>query len=77
MCGCAWPPQVPSPPPGPALLYVALGVLLVFGPTCAGPWDVGKERYTYTAVAVTPTEDGLGYGSKRPEESVRIQDVES
>jgi len=49
----------------------------VFTPTSVGPRDVGKERYTCTAVGVTATEDGLRNGSKLPEESVRIEDVES
>src|SRR6056297_4131387 len=77
MGGCAWPPDISSPPPGPAHLYVPLCVLLVFTPTSVGPRDLGKERYTYTAVGVTATEDGLRNGSKLPEESVHIENVES
>lgn len=59
-----------------ALLYVALGIVLVFNPVYLDPLGIGAEQYEYRTAQVLPTEDGLQYQSQVPDEVERLNDVD-
>ena len=58
------------------LLCVGVGLLLALNPAYVDLLDLGEERYTYEAVEVVPTDEGLRYESPPPAEVVRVDGVE-
>lgn len=51
-------------------------MLLALSPAYVDLLNLGAERYTYAAVGVEPTADGLRYESPPPAEIVRVEGVE-
>lgn len=59
-----------------ALLYIVLGIALVFNPVYLDPFGIGAERYEYRTARVAPAEDGLQFRSEVPDEVERLSDVD-
>lgn len=59
-----------------ALLYIALGIVLVFNPVYIDPLGIGAEQYEYRTAQILPTEDGFKYQSQVPDEVERLTGVD-
>jgi hypothetical protein len=59
-----------------ALLFIAIGIVLVFNPVYLDPFGIGAEQYEYRTAQVTPSENYLQYHSGVPEEVNRLNDVD-
>jgi len=59
-----------------ALLYVAIGAVLVFNPVYLDPLGIGAEQYEYRTARVVPAEDGIEYRARVPDEVERLAGVD-